>query len=164
MLRISSRSDRLGWAVTSWGAVRLEARHDVPLERRRVGRYTPRGRETEREIVGQGPDTTATTLQLVIPQEGRWSDEEPELLIERANHGEPLCGSELCLEEWEDDLLDLSLDVASRHFAVRWRDLHQDWVVFSVGGGGGLATSVGPAGWTSRQQIDPFQGEPAYAH
>jgi len=148
------RHEGLGWVVAPWGAARVAARFERDPQRRRVGRHTPRGRVTEREVVGHGEAAVEAVLQVLIDTSG-WS-EPPEALAYWAHTGEPLADSDLALEDFHDELLALSLDAQSRTLALRWRDASQDWAVLSVSGGAGLSHAVGPAGWSLEPPDDPF--------
>ena len=152
----SERVVRLGWAVGAWGAVELRARYETAFDRRRVGRYTSRGRATEREVVGRGSTTSiGLTLRVVVPDE-RWSSQPPRVGDESVGLGEALCGSELCLEDWDDDLVALALDPVSPLFAVQWRDESQPWEVFRVLGGDGAPPAVSWGGFSVDSSEDPF--------
>jgi hypothetical protein len=154
------RAQALGWAVAPWGAVELLARYEAPLEYRRVGQWHGElGRVTHRAPVGRHAAEVRLALQVVVPDEGSWlSRGRPEVLVERAGTGEPLCDTDLRLAEWDEDLLELSLDTTSRAFAVSWRDKAQDWTVFVVGGGHTDPSWLAPANWSPGDE-DPFPRE-----
>lgn len=150
----------LGWATAPWGAAALEARWVAELEQRRVGRWTPRGRTTERATVGRGRVEVEAGLRLVVGEDGRLSPTQPEEVREEAGPGRALLDT-IALEDWHDELLALSLDPRARQLAVRWRDEAQDWAVFLVLGDRHSRATIGPAGWSAPPPDDPFQAERA---
>lgn len=153
------RSTWLGWAVAPWGAAALAARFEAEAEQRRVGRWTPDGRTTERRRVGRGRVRIELALQLLVAEGGRLGPRRPEELIERSRPGEPLL--ELVeLVDWHDELLALSLDPLARQVAIRARDESEDWAVLLVLGDEGARATVGPAG-SAPAPDDPFAPEAA---
>lgn len=154
------RCDVLGWVAAPWGAVQLAAFFHSEEERRRVGTWTPEGRSTRTAVVGRGPTDVELTLRVVVPNGGGWSAEPPDELVEVAGTGEPLCESELALEAWDQELLDLSLEVDHRLLAIRWGDDAPAWTVLRVDAADGLAPVVRPAGWSVPGEDDPFPARP----
>jgi hypothetical protein len=151
----SERREVLGWVVAPWGAARLAAHFEREPQVRRVGRHTARGRVTEREVVGHGDGAVELSLQLALP-EPTWVSGPPEELTYTVGTGEPLADSDMVLEDFHDQLLALSLDLASRQLAVRWRDGSQSWAVLLITGDAELSSSAGPAGWEYPAPHDPF--------
>lgn len=154
-----SRAAWLGWAVAPWGAAALSARWEAQGEQRRVGRWTPRGRTTERARVGRGRVQVEAELRLLVGEGGRLSATPPEEVRERAGPGEELLET-IGLEDWHDELLALSLDPLARQLAIRWRDEAEDWAVFLVLGDATSRATVGPAGWSAPPPHDPFAPDP----
>ena len=152
----------LPWSIAPWGAIEVSAFFEGSLEYRRIGRHHPSlGRVTEREVVGRSDPTLSVELQVVVPSRGSWSTTRsaPDHTVERAEPGRDLCGVGVCLERWDDELIGLQLDVKERAFAVRWRDMKEDWAIFNVYGDAQTAVSVGAAGWTQPPGEEPFLRE-----
>lgn len=155
------RATWLGWAAVPWGAAAISARWVAELEQRRVGRWTPRGRTTERTTVGRGPVHVEVDLQVLVGEGGRLGSTPPEQVLERAGPREALLDT-IELRDWHEELLALSLDPQARQLAVRWRDEAEDWAVFLVLGDARTRATVGPAG-SAPPPDDPFAPETARA-